>query len=59
MLFRELRARGRHGHVIPERLMRYRIRRRSMYREGLDALDRVREETTTALALGRVRWTAP
>jgi len=58
MLYRALRARGRYGHVIPERLMRYRLRRRSMYRQGLGALERLREETTTELALQRVRWTA-
>jgi glycogen synthase len=58
MLYQQMRAHGHIGHVIPERLIRYRIRPDSMYREGQSKLDRLRLEITTELALERVRWTA-
>lgn len=32
LLYRELRSRGEHGHVIPEPLLRYRVRDRSLMR---------------------------
>lgn len=58
LLYRELREHGLEGHVIPERLVRYRVREGSMYRRGLGHMERVREEMDTELALRRTDWTA-
>jgi glycosyltransferase involved in cell wall biosynthesis len=59
MLYRDLHAAGRHGHVIPEPLVRYRVRRRSMVREiGTPFLARLQEEMHAHELAGRVRWTS-
>ena len=57
MLYRQMRAQGYIGHVIPERLVRYRVRRGSMLREGMSKARRLQQEITTELALRRVTWT--
>jgi glycosyltransferase involved in cell wall biosynthesis len=60
MLYRALRRDGRFGIVLPERLIRYRIRLDSMYQDtGYDLIHRVQTEMTTQLELQEVGWTAP
>ncbi|NUT55462.1 MAG: glycosyltransferase, partial [Thermoleophilia bacterium] len=59
MLYRSLRRDGRYGVVIPERLMRYRVRADSMYQDGgYHLIDRVRGEIATQLELDQIRWVA-
>ncbi|MFL5782595.1 MAG: glycosyltransferase [Thermoleophilaceae bacterium] len=57
LLYRELREAGLHGAVIPARLVRYRVRGDSMYRElGLPHRERIAEEMEAHAREGRVRW---
>jgi hypothetical protein len=59
MLYRDLHAAGLHGHVIPEPLVRYRVRGDSMVREiGRPFLARLQEEMHAHELAGRVRWTS-
>ena len=56
-LYRELHQAGIFGHVIPERLLRYRIRARSMLREiGLPWDSRLIGEIEAHLASRRIQW---
>jgi GT2 family glycosyltransferase len=58
LLYRELAARGVHGHVIPERLIRYRVRTRSMLRaDGMPARERLFEELEAHYRRRLTRWT--
>lgn len=58
-LYRELRAAGRYGTVIPERLFRYRVRGGSMIREtGLPNHERLLGEMTAYRREGEVAWTS-
>jgi glycogen synthase len=59
MLWRSMRRAGRIGEVIPERLVRYRVRPGSMYRDVESTLlARLRDEMTTRLALEEMQWTS-
>jgi glycogen synthase len=59
-LYRQLGRAGLYGRVIPERLVRYRVRRESMLREvGHRHEDRLRGEMRAHLAESDMRWTAP
>jgi len=56
--YRRLRAAGHHGAVIPERLLRYRIRRDSMQaRIGVPNRALLEEEIAALLRESAVRWT--
>jgi glycogen synthase len=56
-LYRELHAAGLHGHVIPERLLRYRVRGGSMLRDiGLPLQGRLRGEMDAHLVERRIEW---
>jgi glycogen synthase len=56
-LYRELHAAGLHGHVIPERLLRYRVRGGSMLRDiGLPLQARLRGEMDAHLVERRIEW---
>ena len=58
-LFRELAAAGRFGRVVPERLYRYRIRRRSMIRAlGVPEMRRHANQMHARERERRMRWTA-
>jgi glycogen synthase len=58
LFYRRLRERGLMGHVIPERLLRYRVREQSMVRQiGLPSLGRLAGEMEARLSEGSVRWT--
>lgn len=59
MLFTELHDRGLVGHVIPEYLMRYRVRRTSMLRtEGAERAERIRQEMEAHRTFWRTSWTS-
>ena len=56
-LYRELRAAGLYGHVIPERLLRYRVRGGSMLRDiGLPLQARLEGEMDAHLVERRIEW---
>ena len=56
-LYRELHRAGRHGHVIPEMLFRYRVREDSMLREvGLRHEERLRGEIEAVIREQEVAW---
>jgi glycogen synthase len=56
-LYRELRAAGLYGHVIPERLLRYRVRGESMLRDiGLPLQARLKGEMDAHLIERRIEW---
>jgi glycosyltransferase involved in cell wall biosynthesis len=56
-LYRQLGRAGFYGRVIPERLVRYRVRRDSMLREvGQRHEDRLRGEMRAHLAESEMRW---
>ena len=50
-LLPRLRRAGLHGHVIPERLLRYRVRPESMLRDGAIRLEHLRAQATAELDL--------
>jgi glycosyltransferase involved in cell wall biosynthesis len=55
--YRELRSAGLYGHVIPERLLRYRIREGSMLREiGLPMVSHLKAEMNAHLAERGIEW---
>jgi glycogen(starch) synthase len=57
-LYRRLWAEGLVGHVVPERLYSYRVRRDSMLRTvGLERLERQRAELAAHLVEAGVEWT--
>jgi glycogen synthase len=59
-LYREMRRRGMIGHVIPERLIRYRMRADSMMRSLSAPREQwIRQAIEAHLAERSVRWTAP
>jgi glycosyltransferase involved in cell wall biosynthesis len=59
VLFRELRDAGHVGHVIPERLIDYRIRAASMMRQtGLPQAERIRQEVDASQRRKQVEWTS-
>ena len=59
LLYRELAAAGIHGHVIPERLFRYRKRADSIsFRIGNPNQWRLMEEMDALVAEAAIRWTA-
>jgi len=59
MLYRDLHAAGLVGHVIPERLIRYRVRGGSMLREiGEPRYDRLQHEMAAHYRREQVRWTS-
>ena len=56
--YRELQANGLEGYVIPEQLLSYRVRRRSMVRTvAVRRHDRLLEEMEAHLRAGEVAWT--
>jgi glycogen(starch) synthase len=56
-LYRELHAAGLYGHVIPERLLRYRLRGGSMLRDiGLPLQGRLKGEMDAHLIERRIEW---
>lgn len=58
-LYRWLRAEGRYGAIIPERLARYRVRPDSLlHRHSAELLDRGWDESRTRNAHRRMRWIA-
>jgi glycogen(starch) synthase len=58
-LFRQLHEAGLYGHVVPERLFRYRVRPDSMLRRiGDPQSERFREEMDARLRERRMDWTA-
>jgi glycogen synthase len=58
VLYRELRRSGYCGHVIPERLLVYRVRRDSMVRElGLPELGRLEGEMEAQVTERGMEWT--
>jgi hypothetical protein len=58
LLYRELAADGRYGHVIPEVLLRYRVRRRSMLRAiARPSHDRLMGELRAHARESEVAWT--
>jgi len=60
LLYRRLRAAGLYGAVIPERLIRYRVRSDSMVREvGFPQAERLDEEMDARLVEARMDWLAP
>jgi glycosyltransferase involved in cell wall biosynthesis len=59
LFFRELLAQGLIGHVIPERLIRYRVRAKSMLRStGVPRRERLIEEMNAHYRRKQVQWTA-
>jgi glycogen(starch) synthase len=59
-LFRQLHEAGLYGHVIPEPLLRYRVRSDSMLRlVGAPEMKRYREEMDTRLRERAMEWVAP
>ena len=59
-LYREMRRRGMIGHVIPERLIRYRMRADSMMRSLAAPRELwIRQAIEAHLAETAVEWTAP
>ncbi len=59
-LYREMRTLGLIGAVIPERLLEYRIRERSMLREiGSPNQERIEGEIRARIKETEMRWTAP
>jgi glycosyltransferase involved in cell wall biosynthesis len=59
-LYREMRTLGLLGAVIPERLLEYRIRERSMLREiGSPNQERIEGEIRARIKETKMRWTAP
>ena len=57
MLFRRLHDAGWHGHVIPQRLFRYRVRETSMMREyGVHDLELFAAELEAHDRQGRITW---
>lgn len=59
-LYREMRALGLIGAVIPERLLEYRIRERSMLRQiGSPNQERIEGEIRARIKERGMRWTAP
>lgn len=59
-LFRQLRDAGVYGHVIPQRLFRYRVRPDSMLRTiGVPETERFLEEIETRIQEDRMEWVAP
>jgi glycogen synthase len=60
LLYLELHHAGHHGGVIPERLIRYRVREESMMREvGAPKLARLYEELMAHRQELQISWTAP
>ena len=58
-LYRRLAAAGHYGHAIPERLLRYRVRRESMLREvGMPRLARLEGEMLAHEREQEVAWTS-
>jgi glycogen(starch) synthase len=58
-LYRELHRAGRYGEVIPERLVRYRVREDSMQAEiALPRRERLLAEMRARIIEGEVRWTS-
>ena len=55
-LYRRMREAGLYGRVIPERLMRYRVRPDSMYQVETGRVDALLEQATAELLLGRIAW---
>lgn len=59
LLWRTMRARGRFGRVIPERLLDYRIRRHSnTLQTRVPNVDRVARQQRAAVRGGEMTWTA-
>lgn len=59
-LYRQMRELGLIGAVIPERLLEYRIRERSMLRQiGSPNQERIEGEIRARIKEGGMRWTAP
>jgi glycosyltransferase involved in cell wall biosynthesis len=56
-LYRALWRAGLHGHVIPERLLRYRVRPGSMLRGGAIRMDHLHAQATAELDREEVAWT--
>jgi glycogen synthase len=56
MFYRRLRRAGVVGHVIPERLLRYRVRPASIYRESEAYLGRAAAEIETELRVEQLAW---
>ncbi|HMJ95548.1 MAG TPA: hypothetical protein VK486_06830, partial [Thermoleophilaceae bacterium] len=60
LLYLELHHAGHHGGVIPERLIRYRVREESMMRTvGAPRLARLYEELSAHRRELQISWTAP
>lgn len=59
LLYRQFFRAGHIGHVIPERLMRYRVRGDSMYRSIMEDqhLARIQSEASTRLKIMETSWT--
>lgn len=58
--YRELRRAGRIGHVIPERLVRYRVRADSMLRtDGEEHLASLERTMDSLMIEGSMQWTCP
>jgi glycogen synthase len=59
LLYRRMRSAGLYGHVIPERLLRYRVRGGSMVREfGHERLARLAGEMDAQLREDEIQWTS-
>jgi len=59
LLYRRLHAAGLYGHVIPERLLHYRVRETSMFRKtGLRHHERLLGEMDACLQGAEVEWTS-
>ena len=56
-LYRRLWRAGLHGQVIPERLIRYRVRPGSMLRDDALGVDALRAQATAELELEDMAWT--
>ncbi len=60
LFYQELQVRGLFGHVIPERLVHYRLRASSMLRTtGVPSMERIHQERRAHFRRNRVRWTSP
>ena len=60
LFYQELQVRGFFGHVIPERLVHYRLRPRSMLRAtGVPSMERIHQERRAHFRSNRIRWTSP
>ena len=57
-LYRKMREAGLYGRVIPERLMRYRVRPDSMYQVETGRVRTLLAQATAELRLGRIEWSS-